>query len=128
MNSIKKFDLIKDLPTDNNNPSEIDVEIVNTLFKKKDKKSLKNKKEEVDEEMEEECENVKENFLIKNLKKIMPYVILVFIITLFYFIPTTSISKFLPSIIKNSEYALVLVKSILIAIMYYMFINFGPKF
>ena len=35
MNKFKNFDLIDDLPTDKKEPSELDIEIVNTLFNKK---------------------------------------------------------------------------------------------
>lgn len=121
MNNLKKFDLIADLPTDNNKPSEIDVELVNTLFKKNVKKISSDEDSD-----DEECEN--ENFIVKSLKTFMPYIILVFIITLFHFIPLDTISNFLPSIISNNEYGIVLTKSILVALLYYIFMNFGPKF
>ena len=121
MNNLKKFDLINDLPTDNNKPSEIDVVLVNTLFKNK----VKNISLDEDTDEEDNCTN--ENFIVKNLKKIMPYIILVFIINLFYFIPLQTVSNFLPAFISNNEYGIVFVKSILTALLYYIFINFGPK-
>jgi len=121
MNNLKKFDLITDLPTDNNKPSEIDVELVNTLFKKNLKKISSD-----EDDNDEECEN--ENFIVKTLKIFMPYIILVFIITLFHFIPLTTISNFLPTFISNNEYGIIFTKSILTVLLYYIFISFGPKF
>ena len=121
MNNLKKFDLINDLPTDNNKPSEIDVVLVNTLFKNKAKKIS------LDEDTDEEDNSENENFIIKTLKKFMPYIILVFIINLFYFIPIQTVSKFVPDFISNNEYGIVFTKSILAAVLYYVFINFGPK-
>ena len=60
MNNLKKFDLINDLPTDNNKPSEIDVVLVNTLFKNK----VKNISLDEDTDEEDNCTN--ENFIVKN--------------------------------------------------------------
>ena len=103
MNNISNNpDLLTELPTDKNQPTYSELKVIDTLFI-----NTKNEKESSE-----------------FLSCILPYIVLIFLVTFSGFIPTDFILNILPLKIK-SEITIYIIKGISVAIVFYLL--FGNK-
>ncbi len=90
-------DFIADLPTDKNQPTHAELKVIDSLFV------------------------VNNSFDIKN---ILVYLLLGFLILIFYFIPNSILLKYLPSKISNDSFVYI-IKTISILLIFYFI--YGKK-
>ena len=100
-------DLLSALPTDKNQPTHSELKIVDTLFK--------------DTQSPSTDTNTPKPPKSSTVKIVFQYMLLVFLVMLFYFIPNDTIKKFMPVALSNNELAPIFVKSVCVSIIFYAF-------
>ena len=91
-------DLLTDLPTDKNVPTQSELKLFDSLFK--------------------------ENYEINktsSLKIVFQYILLTFLVMLFCLIPNDTIKKFVPAALNNIELTPVIIKGVCISVIFYLF-------